>query len=843
MSVLRCAVICLVTAHMLCEGTCVGEYKATPVVSQAAASVSRVSVFMHEGRIVLQESSDGNVKVQGRIWGNAKAVVDSMAQTALTVDTSEITWLMCHGQGKGTCNLLDMTCEDGEILASGSSLSPCVLVIISMAAFLIAYNSISFAVLFAGASFLLSLLVLIPCAMAVESNCVEGEVTISIPPHWPGAIEVVTVAATSDIVGNFAIGSLSFRSVSGSCAIGQKSSIQVAGNLTVVVDGGFFFASNVVLSEESFLTLGTVSGLISLSHLTMPINSNSVVSCKACNGRIDIAELNQYGPIGFYIRLFSSIQLSRGDSVKTETKTSSVRELLYVSATNSTHSERGWKHRKKYHCIAFTGHDHQHSCIGPMPPIRVMVGQRGKKCPTLFGSCNANVAFADHNGSNPTVSSKAQGPQTTQNQEVYVVTSTIRACDQLRALVLALNGISHIIGRMVWDLVRDTATTFVLDVQGRRRAKCDAIGRGEEPTENEDQEQEEKEEHVFLCVRVSRLLGSVVGDIEERGAAGVPGPYWVSDRLFVALQWEFDGGSTDPSGRWYMWDSVAGEILGIVDEDPATFSEELHVANGKWLVRAGRTPAAVVRYYGDPPPSVMLTVRLNLQGPVEAGLCRFCCEGGATCVELPQFLMQMEFVPSRPDELLLVVCVGRETSPRLLIVDVPGTHVGGTLKVLSVTRCLITLIEDLTLFSVFTMKRHDGSLCFVTQMEDHCFEVERSTGVVRNIACGSYCPLSDSEYVPSFPRDDGNVPVWDCNNEGDTANEPARLIKMPATRKGEPGDWVPTVVGALGFLFHTDPVGSRITVIEATTPQEVPGFLVISFPLWTFLTLSLVFYD
>ncbi|KAH3764822.1 hypothetical protein Pelo_3317 [Pelomyxa schiedti] len=316
--------------------------------------------------------------------------------------------------------------------------------------------------------------------------------------------------------------------------------------------------------------------------------------------------------------------------------------------------------------------------------------------------------------------------------DLYVVTSMIRARDQLRALAHA----HHVVGRAVWDLVRETSATFVLHAMGKR---CRLPGQ-----EQQQQRDWGPAEQVYLCVRVSRVLGSAMGDVEGRVAPTAGSLcYWVDDRALLNMEegrgegeadcWAMDGGYCSRPGCWYICDGVTGARIGRVAEDPVGFSGLCEAVNGKWLVRCGDQP--VPGGGGDDDGTnrevVMLTVRLNVliqQSVLEYGEVLFReGRGVTTTVTLPQYVSDLKFMPSRPDHLLMAVFRTRETAPSFLIIDVEGTHTSGTLRLLSVTHCLIDLTGFPSLSSVFAMRRNDGSVYFITELGPHSFEVEETT--------------------------------------------------------------------------------------------------------------------
>ncbi|KAH3761326.1 hypothetical protein Pelo_6833 [Pelomyxa schiedti] len=369
----------------------------------------------------------------------------------------------------------------------------------------------------------------------------------------------------------------------------------------------------------------------------------------------------------------------------------------------------------------------------------------------------------------------------------YVVSSMLHARDQIRALV-HVPSFGHAVGRAVWDLVRDTATTFVLRITGYTSTTSD--------DETEEEEEEEEEEtytcagSMFTrgCVRLSRLLGSVVGELEPRWQDRDRRLSWVSARVFVG--WDREGGD---GFSWYLQDACKmyydGTGFRAIGDDPAGFSTQFHAANGKWFVRCGDRPTSD----GSGLEWVMLTQRLNVWNELETGRCEF-GGGSVTTVVIPESVArrvsgELRFVPSRPDEMLFAVISPKDSAASFLVVDVESTHTSGTLRILSTTPCLNDEIAQV-----------NGSL---------------------------------------------NVPIWNCNDRSQT---PSRFVKLPTTATAVTGantlDASHEVTGSHGFLFHVDRAQFRITVIDASTTSTCtthPPPLVLSFPLWDDLTLSIDF--
>ncbi|KAH3722657.1 hypothetical protein Pelo_18637 [Pelomyxa schiedti] len=265
-----------------------------------------------------------------------------------------------------------------------------------------------------------------------------------------------------------------------------------------------------------------------------------------------------------------------------------------------------------------------------------------------------------------------------------------------------------------------------------------------------------------LCVRVSPLLLSVVGEIQDRAPAW--STLWVDDTRYLWDRFDSDdlsevqshsGGGvcaavvqprTKPVRKWRLY-SDAG--LGrrddsvVVCEEPVGFIHECKAANSKWLVLLGRGESG-----GE---KVLLVHRFDRCRNMIGEFSHYkvpldLIADGDTLRGAPT---PIRFDGQRPDELLLVVVRksrSADTSIVASVIDVEQTHSNGTLCVLSTTSWPSPFA---CLTSTFMMRKKSGARCFIctehisvprtgTEYLDGCkmcgFAVEETTGRVTPLA-------------------------------------------------------------------------------------------------------------
>ncbi|KAH3742980.1 hypothetical protein Pelo_15613 [Pelomyxa schiedti] len=340
-------------------------------------------------------------------------------------------------------------------------------------------------------------------------------------------------------------------------------------------------------------------------------------------------------------------------------------------------------------------------------------------------------------------------------------------------LVLATEG--HVVARMVWDLVASTARSLLVTVVGRDDWRNRAGDRS-------------------LCVRVSPLLLSVVGEIQDRAPAW--STLWVDDTRYLWDRFDSDdlsevqshsGGGvcaavvqprTKPVRKWRLY-SDAG--LGrrddgvVVCEEPVGFIHECKAANSKWLVLLGRGESG-----GE---KVLLVHRFDRCRNMIGEFSHYkvpldLIADGDTLRGAPT---PIRFDGQRPDELLLVVVRksrSADTSIVASVIDVEQTHSNGTLCVLSTTSWPSPFA---CLTSTFVMRKKSGARCFIctqhisvprtgTEYLDGCkmcgFAVEETTGHVTPLAPYTWFdPVNDSVFLIRAPLAEHNcLLICDCND-------------------------------------------------------------------------------
>ncbi|KAH3767530.1 hypothetical protein Pelo_590 [Pelomyxa schiedti] len=354
----------------------------------------------------------------------------------------------------------------------------------------------------------------------------------------------------------------------------------------------------------------------------------------------------------------------------------------------------------------------------------------------------------------------------------------------------------HVVGRLMWELVRDTARTFVIQVNGGSRL---AFGRP----------------GGCVCLRVSPVLAGVVGVVEGRwsGAAGYRFN-WNADRSACSIVPE----------KWQLCGGGNPEEMSVVRviEHPEEGIPGRCAVNSKWLVTCGE--------FSDGKGGrqlMMVTQRLMRLVSNSARGYHRCGEEVASVALSPhavdsKSVFIMQFSQTGVDELLLTVLEQHEKiTPSILVVDVESTHSTGSLSVISVTR---VDVESSYAFSyLLPMRKQDGSRTFITEgstlahyvPESLSLEVQETSGTTRRLPDKQYCQLNDSEYFIGGSNADGHVPIWNCNN----TNNPEAISKVLCAFHHSPEEPKKknSVTGARGFLFHINQSDSRIRVIESTS--------------------------
>ncbi|KAH3732196.1 hypothetical protein Pelo_16974 [Pelomyxa schiedti] len=373
----------------------------------------------------------------------------------------------------------------------------------------------------------------------------------------------------------------------------------------------------------------------------------------------------------------------------------------------------------------------------------------------------------------------------------YVVTPLVCALEQMTALAM-VPSFGAVVARIVWDqLVRDTPTTFVLHVQGK--------------TNPED-------ESVCVCLRVSRLLGSLM-------------PHTHIDETALSDGSQF--------GRWKLLDPRRhwAPVVAVVGDDPVNFQGVGDAANHKWVATCGWFLTEASEEPSTPSAPMLLTRRLN-QGTF------FSSEDTRVVVIPPAVVASalgiglVRFSKSRADELLLVVNRPGEWMPSFVMVDVEATHSTGSLALISITN-VVNPPPDCV--PVFLLKRSDGSHTVIAPEEAPwqilqgmgCWGLEVEEGSGGNATKVPLVSL-DCENMMQCSLLKGQVPILQ-NNINNDHPPPATSWSLLISDRVRISD-------DRGFIFHVN--GSSIHVIESTSHCTV---VTIEFKQFQSLTLNIKF--
>ncbi|KAH3714548.1 hypothetical protein Pelo_18942 [Pelomyxa schiedti] len=351
-----------------------------------------------------------------------------------------------------------------------------------------------------------------------------------------------------------------------------------------------------------------------------------------------------------------------------------------------------------------------------------------------------------------------------------------------------------------------------------------------------------------LCVRVSPLLLSIVGEIQDREP--VLSYLWVDDTRY--LERTFDDVEEVESAPTVSWPPPARVVKRwrlcsagsdwkqrledgvVVCEEPEWFRKLCGEVNSKWMVLfgygLGGGQVLLVHRFGDSRNKIS-EVQLDIMADGDT------LEGAS-----------LRFDGQRLDELILVLRTARfaRLSTRVIAIDVEQTHSNGALCVLSITSWSIPLLFGLT--PTFVMRKKSGARCFIcseyiatnTGRKLSGVAVEETTGCVTPLAPHAWFdPVSDSVFLI---RDAtcNNLLICDCNDPTNPSNviitnsncSDEALNHQSGNNNNQMHQSL-TVRAQSGFLLCTD--GSHLRVVEPFT-----GFCVLTlkFPLCRHLTLE-----
>ncbi|KAH3742984.1 hypothetical protein Pelo_15617 [Pelomyxa schiedti] len=382
----------------------------------------------------------------------------------------------------------------------------------------------------------------------------------------------------------------------------------------------------------------------------------------------------------------------------------------------------------------------------------------------------------------------------------------------------------HVLARLVWDMVVSTARVFVFLV--------DETSQGGHYDER------------CLCVRVSPLLLSVVGEIQDR--ALVHSWLWVDDTRYLGSG---DGGHdvTPPVQRWIMcsagdpaseWRKMRDDGVAVCEE-PVWFRPHSEAVNSKWFVLLGR---------GVGSEKVLLVHRFNNDCNRQSGFSHH-----KVPLDVIAECDTLRFERQRPDELLLFLLKkarSEESSIVAIVIDVEQTHSNGALCVLSTTSWASPFVGGLT--SSFVLRKKSGARCFICSayIDDPNaervflgFAVEETTGCVTPLASDTWLdPVNDSMFLITDRHSAtySKLSTCDCNDP----TNPSKVVVTSDCLDHQTGNISSEfnqrralgVRSGSGFLLCT--AGSHLRVIEPFT-----GFCVLTlvFPLCSTLHTTLQF--
>ncbi|KAH3732158.1 hypothetical protein Pelo_17006 [Pelomyxa schiedti] len=334
----------------------------------------------------------------------------------------------------------------------------------------------------------------------------------------------------------------------------------------------------------------------------------------------------------------------------------------------------------------------------------------------------------------------------------------------------------HVVGRLVWDLVVSTARVFVFEVQGsitvegqtghRRAQRC-------------------------LCVRVSPLLLSMVGEVDDRAVA--PSSFqWVDDTRYLQHL----------SDEWVLC-SASYEKVGDSSTD-----------NGVLLC--------------EEPVPLDLTEEDNLVRSL------------------------LNFCKQRPDELLLIVNMQKKNAKivtAVIVFDLEQTNTTGALCVLSTTTVSSSLLCGIT--DACVTRKQNGARCFICTVwvldPKSTFGILNRSGASVEEFSGHvtlldpsftwFQPVNDSVFFIKDNAAYGKLLICDCNHPTSPSQVDLSSSGIRYNTRNLPSGKVWSRVSMeSGFLFCSD--NSHLTVVEPFT-----GFCVLTleFPLCDFLVVTPLF--
>ncbi|KAH3758598.1 hypothetical protein Pelo_9605 [Pelomyxa schiedti] len=390
----------------------------------------------------------------------------------------------------------------------------------------------------------------------------------------------------------------------------------------------------------------------------------------------------------------------------------------------------------------------------------------------------------------------------------------------------------HVVGRLVWDLVVSTARVFVFEVKGsitvegqtghRRAQRC-------------------------LCVRVSPLLLSMVGEIDDRAVA--PSSFqWVDDTRYLQHcsgspdEWVLCSASYEKVGVQRSGDSSTDNGV-LLCEDPVWLFSRCVAVNSKWIVLFGGASGSCEKF-------------LFLHCLEEANN-KSCCLREFAQYKVPLDLTEednlvrslLNFCKQRPDELLLIVNTQKKNAKivtAVTVFDLEQTNTTGALCVLSTTTVCSSLLCGIT--DACVTRKQNGARCFICTVwvpdPKSTFGILNRSGASVEEFSGHvtlldpsftwFQPVNDSVFFIKDNAAYGKLLICDCNHPTSPSQVDLSSSGIRYNTRNLPSGKVWSRVSMeSGFLFCSD--NSHLTVVEPFT-----GFCVLTleFPLCDFLLLS-----
>ncbi|KAH3743862.1 hypothetical protein Pelo_14738 [Pelomyxa schiedti] len=416
---------------------------------------------------------------------------------------------------------------------------------------------------------------------------------------------------------------------------------------------------------------------------------------------------------------------------------------------------------------------------------------------------------------------------------------------------------AHLVARLVWAYVLDTATQAMVEVQGVWR---DGGGGGSQ--KGGDQCGPEGAECVAMAV--SPLTLGLLGPAERLAPA--VGCAFVDQAHYLARTTTAEGCEewhlreapridcgTNTRGHGGNTDVDENGNVDVITRAPAGFCTVEFCANGNWLVDCGyfeglysdggdfETAMIVVPIAGEKRASVK-------QGVVVGGT----GDCGIFSVVVPLRDCSMTDLPlltfneQVPDELILAVFSSANRDLNLLRIDLQKTFTSRTLTVTSSTSC--KSLPDHYVMDALHFTRPSGPGVFIVSAQDFrkhmakTWQVEETTGNKTDLVVSLFDTtesswLSGSRFTVCHSKSQ-SCEVWDCDtttdNEGGGGGTGARTPAIVKTLSFS-GSCSRPPRAKSGFVCYV--VGNRVEVADI---QSGITFVALTFPQWNRPTFAVI---